>query len=79
MKDTVLLSNFSRLRSNAGDTVKKEVALNLLEDMLLYVRVRTFSFVKDKEQLHKMKAPKLKSRSLRADLKKKSNILEEGH
>ena len=47
MKDAVLLSNFSRLRSNAGDTVKKEVALNLLEDMLLYVRVRTFSFVKD--------------------------------
>ena len=47
--------------------------------MLLYVRVRTFSFVKDKEQLHKMKATKLKSRSLRADLKKKSNSLEEGH
>ena len=55
MKDTWLLVNFSRLRRNSADPIKKEVALNLLEDLLtLYIRVRAFSYAKDKQQKYKI-------------------------
>ena len=80
MSDSVVLSYFSKLRSSSSDHVKKEVALNLLEDLLtLYIRVRTFSYVKDKQQLHKLQANKAKSRSLRTEIKKQSSSLDQGH
>ena len=44
MKDSSVLSNFSFVRSLAAEKVNKEVALNLLEDLLtLYIRVRTLA------------------------------------
>ena len=45
--------------------LKKEIALNLLEDLLtLYIRVRTFSFAKGQIQSDKIKQSRLKSSSL---------------
>ena len=75
-----ILSTYSKIRSQASLVVRKEVAMNLLEDLLmLYVRTRTFSLVKDKLQLHKMKSTQVKSKSLRTDLKQKSAKLDQGH
>ena len=86
MKDCGVLSNFSKIRNLATDSeskevsVKKEVYLNLLQDLLmLYIRVRSFSFVKDKQQLHKMNYATKKSRSLRTEIKKSSSCLDQGH
>ena len=80
MKDSWVLANYSKIPSCCADEVKKEVALNLLEDLLmLYIRVRTFSFVKDKQQLHKIRAKKGKSKSLRTEIKKQSTSLDQGH
>ena len=51
----------SKIRSKSIDTItKKEIALNLLEDLVrLYIRVRTFSFVKGQIQSHKIKQSKV--------------------
>ena len=59
------------------EKVCKEVSLNLLEDLImLYVRVRVFSQVKDKRELHKMEAKKKKLKSIRTEIKKSSKSLE---
>ena len=59
--DPDILSNYSQLWENSD----KEVALNLLKDILtLYLRVRSFSYAKDKIQQHKMNKKKVRSRSL---------------
>lgn len=80
MKDSWVLLNFSKIRSSSIDKVKKEVAFNLLEDLLtLYIRVRTFSYVKDKQQSHKIQKSKSKSRSLRTSIKQQSSSLDQGH
>ena len=72
MQNCGLLHNYEKLKLCAED-VKSEVSKNLLEDLLmLYIRVRTFSYVKDKQQLHKIQAQKGKERSLRFELKKLS-------
>ena len=42
-KNSSVLANFSKIKSQTGQAVKMEVALNLLEDLLsLYARTRTF-------------------------------------
>ena len=79
-KNSSVLANFSKIQSQADQAVKMEVALNLLEDLLsLYMCVRELSCVKDKQQLHKMKSDKIKSKSLRTTLKQKSVDLDQGH
>ena len=56
--------------------MKKEIGLNLLEDMLtLYIRVRAHSYARDKQQLHKVSKNKTKNRSLRTEIKKQSSSL----
>ena len=72
MKNPIIHENMSKIRSKSTDTiVKREIALNLLEDLLtLYIRVRTFSFAKGQIQSHKIKQSRLKSRSLRPSLMK---------
>ena len=78
MTDFGVLSNFSNLRSKAKEKVDKEIALNLLEQLLsLYIRVRGFSYAKDKLQQHKVAAHKTKSRSLRTEIKKASATYSE--
>ena len=49
------------LRNQSSEQVSKEVAINLLEHLIaLYIRVRIFSLVKDKRELHKMESKKKK-------------------
>jgi len=80
MKDTWVLLSFSQIRRSSPDTIKKEVVLNLIEDLLtLYFRVRTFSYVKDKQQLYKIQKSKTRTNSLRTTIKKQSSNLQQGH
>ena len=61
IKDCNILSNYTTLCDMSIEKVCKEVSLNLLEDLImLYVRVRVFSPVKDKRELHKIEAKKKK-------------------
>ena len=64
LEDIYVLAYFGIRRS--GDTeVKKEIALNLLEDKLtLYIRVWAHCYAQDKQQLHKISIENTKSRSL---------------
>ena len=72
MKNPFIHERMSKIRSRSADTIiKKEIALNLLEDLLaLCIHVRTFSFAKGQIQSHKIKQLRLKSRSLQTSLKK---------
>ena len=72
MKNPIIDENMSKIRRKSTDAIiKKEIALNLLEDLLtLYICVRTFSFAKGQMQSHKIEQSRLKSRSLRTSLKK---------
>lgn len=80
LKDAYLVACFNSIRSSCSQEVKKEIALNLIEDMLiLYIRVRAHSYARDKQQLHKMSKSKTKDRSLRTELKKESSSLDSGH
>jgi len=80
MRDSWILCNFSSIRNKCTEKIKKEVVVSLLEDMLtLYIRVRSHSYAKNKQQLHKIQSGKVKSRSLRTDVKKKSTSLDLGH
>ena len=54
MNDNILLAYFSGICGRCKLNVKKENSLNLLEDMLtLYIRLRSHSYAKDKQQFHK--------------------------
>ena len=80
LKDPWILACFSKIRSKSESPVQKEVAMNLFEDMLsLYIRVRSHSYAKNKQQLHKIQSGKTKARSLRTDMKQKSSSLDMGH
>ena len=80
LENTSVLADFATTRNQADQVIKKEVAMNLLEYILsLYMRTRTFSYVNGKQQLYKMKNDKLKSKSLRTDLKQKTADLDQGH
>ena len=62
------------------EKVSKEITFNLLEHLItLYIRVRTFSLVKDKRELHSIWSKKKKKRSLRTKIKKSSSNLNHGH
>ena len=70
MKNCMVLQSFAKVRQSSPDNLKKEIVFNLLEDLLtLYIRVRTFSFFKDKVQAFKIRNSKTKSRSLRTGMK----------
>ena len=80
MTNLCVLIYFSTIRDNSSDIIKKEIALNLLEDLLtLYLRVRIFSRVKDKVQAYRIQKSKTKSRFLCTSLKRKASDLVEGH
>ena len=75
-----ILSYFSKICNKSVEKVPKEIALNLLEHILmLYIRACTFSFVKDKKELFKLEAKKKKMNSLIKSIKKTSKNLEQGH
>ena len=71
----MMLESFAKVRRSSPDNIKKEIAFNLLEDLLtLYIRVHTFSFVKDKVQTLKVGNSKTKSRSLRTGMKQSTSF-----
>ena len=70
MENCMVLESFVKVRWSSPDNIKKEIAFNLLQDVLaLQIRIRTFSFVKDKVQAFKIRNNKTKSRSLRTSMK----------
>ena len=74
-ENCMVLQSFAKVRRSSPDNIKKEIAFNLLEDLLrLYIRVRTFSFVKDKVQAFKIRNSKTKSRSLRTGMKQSTSF-----
>ena len=58
---------------NIEPKVDKEISLNLLENMLLFTKVRAFSFTRDVKERFKARIKKPKSRSLRREIKKTSS------
>ena len=59
MENCMVLENFAKVRRSSPDNIKKEIAFNLLEDLLtLYIRVRTFCYVKDKFRFSKSEIAK---------------------
>ena len=67
-----ILSNYSTICCDVSD-VEKELELSLLVHMLiLYLRVRSFPYPKDKVQQYKVLKKKSKSRSLRTEIKRSS-------
>ena len=71
-------SNFNKVRNQSAEKVSKEIALNLLDHLItLYIRVRTFSLVKDKREMHKITSKK--ARFLRTEIKKSSSTLDQGY
>ena len=75
MENCMVLESFAKVRRSSPDNIKKEIAFNLLEDLLtLHILVRTFSFVKDKVQAFKTRNSKSKSRSLRTDMEQPTSF-----
>ena len=65
------------IRNKTSDLIKKETALNFVEDILtIHICVRSFSFSKDQQQAFKIRQAKLKSRYLRTTLKRTSADME---
>lgn len=80
LKHPHILSLWSLLRNKCSLHVEKELSLNLLQDLLLlYVRARAFSHVKQMKDKFKLQSKKLKERSLRTEIKKASSSLDMGH
>lgn len=47
LKDSYVLTHFSKIRNDSPDSIKNKTAFSRLEDLLtLYLRIRVFSFVK---------------------------------
>lgn len=80
MNNARILCNYNKLKNASTEEVSKEIALNLLEHLImLYIRVRVYLLVKDKCQWHNVKSKAKKSRSLRTEVKKASSTLDHGH
>jgi len=75
-----ILANYSVIYNDTEQEISEEFALNLLEHLItLYLRLRSFSYAKDKVQQHKMASKSSKKRSLRTEIKKATSTLEQGH
>ena len=73
LKNSVVMASISELRSLCTNQVFKELSLNLFYHLVtLYVRVRSFSYAKEKLSIHKLKENQTKSKSLRSKMKKTS-------
>ena len=80
LENPSIIASFNAIRRLSEEKVSKEIAFNVLEDMItLYIRLRSHSFAKDKQQQHKMNKDATKKRSLRTELKKQSSSLDTGH
>ena len=79
-QNSTILSNFKSICNDIDPKVDKEISLDLLERILiLYVRVRAFSYAKDIREKHKVAKEVTKKRPLRTEIKQGSCSLETGH
>ena len=75
MENCIALESFAKVRGNSPSNIKKEIAFSLLEDFLtLYIRVRTFPYVKDTIQAFKIRNSETKSRSFRTGKKQSTSF-----
>ena len=73
LKNSGVLAYISELRSLRTNQVSKELSLNLFYHLVtLYVRVRSFSYAKEKLSIHKLKENQTKPKSLRSKMKNTS-------
>ena len=78
MSNAPLVAYFNSTKSELP--VKKELALKLLEDMLsLYLRIRSHSFAKNKQQEYKVNKDATRKKSLRTERKRENPTLDSGH
>ena len=71
---------YNKIRNASVEKVPIDIAINLLEHIIeIYLRARTFSLVKQKKEIFKLKTKKKKLNSLRKTIKKSSTSLELGH
>ena len=75
-----LLAYYSSMRSNSELFVEKEISLNPLTDMLiLYLRVRSHAYAKNKQQEYKVDKDATRAKSLRKERKDKNPSLDYLH
>ena len=80
LQNSVVVSNFKSICYGIDPKVNKEISLNILEQILvLFVRLRTFSFAKDVREKQKASKKTAKMRSLRTEIKQASCSTEGGH
>ena len=78
MKDCDVISNFNLLLSDAEFNMDSHVCKDVLHSIVsLYVRVRSFSFARDKIQRHKIQAKQGKSKALRKEISRSCDEKEQ--
>lgn len=71
LQDPMVLSQFGTIFKSCDPQIKREIGMNLLEEMLIfYFRLRSFSYAKQQQQKHKIEKASNRKGSLRGDLKK---------
>lgn len=80
LQDCFVISSFKNICYNSELEVGKEVAFNILESMLLlFVRVRSFSYADDVREKYRYNKNQTKKSSLITEIKKSSRSKELGH
>ncbi|PFX34141.1 hypothetical protein AWC38_SpisGene945 [Stylophora pistillata] len=73
MHDVTVVASHSAMLADSEVEISSHVAKDVLHNIIsLYVRVRSFSFVKDVIQKHKIRLKQLKSKALRKDINRSS-------
>ena len=76
LKNLDVISNYNSFSTQIQGTISKETSKNVLEKMLrlyIYIRVRSFSYAKDVNFKKILQTRTTDKKSLRANLKKKSD------
>lgn len=80
LHNSIIISNFRDICCDIEPKVDDELCFNILEKiLLLFTRVRTFSYAKDIREKHKCSKKKSKKSSLRTEIKKSSSSTTMGH
>ena len=80
LHDCHIISSFKNVRYSAELEVSKEISFNLLESMLLlFARVRSFSYAKDVREKYRNTKKQGNKSSLRTEIKKSSSSKQLGH
>ena len=80
LHDCHIISSFKNVCYSAELEVSKEISFNLLENMLLlFTRVRSFSYSRDVREKHRNAKEQANKSSLRTEIKKSSSSKQLGH